>query len=591
MSAIWRILKSARELWWFYGAISFMTILLSLMTLLIPLFSGWAIDEIRKGTQANISYVAWLAIGIFLLDLGQNIFSNISGYWGDLMSTRLNVILRERYFRHIMSLPQKYFDSELSGKIVNRLSRSIVQITNFMQMFSNNFLQFIFTTVFSLVVVAIYSWPVALMLLALYPIYMYMTFRSSGTWQAYQATKNQHEDIATGRFNEAVGQIKVVKSYSQHDRELKIFGKHMKAIEDTNKPQSRFWHGRDVRRRLILNFIFLFVYMYIFVQGAKGNFTAGQAVALILYAMQIRIPIFTISFLVENTQRAIADSRDYFQVMSVEPEAADRHGAQPLQIKQGAIEFDHVSFGYSDDSLVLNEISFRVEPDSKMALVGESGQGKTTLTNLLLRLYEPQKGQILVDGQDIAAVTQKSLRDQVAVVFQDPSLFSGTIKENIAYAKRGATMEQIQAAAKAANADEFIAKLDKGYDTEIGERGLKLSGGQKQRIAIARALLKDAPILILDEATSSLDSKSEAMVQGALERLMRGRTTIIIAHRLSTIQTVETIVTLRNGTVDEVGSPQKLAKSGGIYAKLLQLQRGGKTATTAKKLKQYDIAA
>jgi ATP-binding cassette subfamily B protein len=224
-------------------------------------------------------------------------------------------------------------------------------------------------------------------------------------------------------------------------------------------------------------------------------------------------------------------------------------------------------------------------------LVGESGEGKTTITNLLMRLYEPRKGTISIDGHDISGVTQSSLRANIGVVFQDPALFSGTIRENISYANPGASDAEIIAAAKAANADEFIEKFDKGYETEIGERGLKLSGGQKQRIAIARALLKDAPILVLDEATSSLDSRSEAMVQEALERLMRGRTTIIIAHRLSTIQSVDQIITLRGGIVDETGSPSQLAKSGGIYAQLLKLQNREPTERTKSQLKAFEIAA
>jgi len=248
-----------------------------------------------------------------------------------------------------------------------------------------------------------------------------------------------------------------------------------------------------------------------------------------------------------------------------------------------------VQFAYAHDKPVLRGVSFRVAPNSKAALVGESGEGKTTITNLLLRLYGVGGGRILIDGQDIAGVTQASLRGAVGVVFQDPALFSGTIRENIAYARPKATEAEIIAAAQAANADEFIQKFDKGYDTEIGERGLKLSGGQKQRIAIARALLKDAPILVLDEATSSLDSKSEHMVQEALRRLMKGRTTLIIAHRLSTIQMVDQIITLRGGSVDEIGSPAKLAASNGIYAQLLQLQQGH-TEASKKKLKEYEIA-
>ena len=588
MKHILKILRLARELRPYYIAVSLISVGVSLMTLLLPVLSGRAIDELRNGSTANIQFLVVIAVVIFALDVLTTVLSNVGGYLGDQMSTKLNHILATRYYEHLLKLPQHYFDTELSGKIINRLNRSIVQLTNFTQMMSNNFLQFIFTTVFSLAVVAYYSWQVALLLFLLYPIYIWLTVRTSNVWQEYQTKKNNHFDIATGRFAEAIGQIKVVKSYIQQANELKFFNKEFASIINVNKPQSRYWHERDVRRRLVLNVIFLAVYLFIFIQGAHGHYSPGVAVSLILLAMQIRIPIFTISFLVENTQRAVADSKDYFEVLNITPDIADRPGARDLTVKRGAIEFNDVVFGY-DKQTVLNGISLSIKPDSKVALVGESGEGKTTVTNLLLRLYEPSKGAITIDGEDIQDVSQQSLRRNIGVVFQDPALFSGTIKENIAYGNSKASPNQVVAAAKAANAHEFIEKLESGYDTQIGERGLKLSGGQKQRIAIARALLKDAPILILDEATSSLDSRSEVMVQEALEKLMKGRTTLIIAHRLSTIQNVDQIITLKGGKVDEIGSPAKLAKSGGIYTQLLKLQNGS-SETTKKKLKAFDLA-
>lgn len=589
MKYIFKILGTARELRRYYIAISILSVLTSLTLTLTPLLTGWVVDELRKGTAANVRYVALIALLLFLLDLANNLINNINGYLGDQMTVKLQRSLSNKYYQHLLTLPQRYFDTELSGKIINRLNRSITQLTNFMQMFSNSFLQFVISTVFALIMVAYYSWQVALMLFLLYPIYIWMTIRTSNKWQAYQADKNMHNDIASGRFAEVINQIKVVKSFIQERSELRFFDSHMKKIVHINQPQSRYWHTQDFRRRLVLNVIFLGVYMYIFVSAAHGQLTPGQAVALVLFAAQIRIPIFTISFLVENTQRAIADSKDYFEIMNVEPQIADKPNAVDLSVTQGKIVFDDVSFGYDTKHPVLKDINLTLLPNTKIALVGESGEGKTTLTNLLLRLYEPDAGVITIDRQDIAAVTQRSLHDQIGVVFQEAALFSGTIRENIGYGRPNATDDEIRRAAQSANAHDFITALEKGYDTEIGERGLRLSGGQKQRIAIARALLKDAPILVLDEATSSLDSKSEHMVQEALERLMKGRTTLIIAHRLSTIQHVDTIVTIRGGTIDEIGSPAQLAKTKGIYGQLLKLQQGDPEATK-KQLKQYDIA-
>ena len=589
MKHILRIIRFTRELRGYYYLISALSILVAAVGLVQPLLSGWAIDELRRGTDSNINRLVIIVVGIFVSDLASNLISNINGYYGDQMSARLYKVLGERYYKHLMTLPQSYFDQELTGKIISRLSRSVVQITNFMQMWSNNFLQFIFSTVLSLAIVAYYSIPVALLLFTLYPIFILMTIKASGTWQGYQAKINHNNDIASGRFAESIGQIKVVKSFIQEKREISFFQKHTNNVIGLTRPQSRFWHTKDVVRRLALNAIFFAVYLFIFVQAANGLLTPGQAVALILYAMQIRIPIFTISFLVENTQRAIADSKDYFDIIALKPDIEDSVSAKRLVVRKGEIVFSDMSFAYGDKK-VLKNINVTVKPDSKVALVGESGEGKTTLTNLLLRLYEPQNGTIMIDDQDISQVTQQSLRENIGVVFQDPALFSGTIRENISYGNSSASIDNITQAAKSANAHEFIEKLEKGYDTEIGERGLKLSGGQKQRIAIARALLKDAPILILDEATSSLDSKSEAMVQTALERLMKGRTTLIIAHRLSTIQDVDEIITLSKGTISEIGSPAQLSKTNGIYAQLLALQQG-KSESSKKKLQEFEMSA
>jgi ATP-binding cassette subfamily B protein len=592
MKQIWRIVKFTRELWPYYATIGFFTIVLSMMSQLQPLFTKGAIDQISKlltGGHANVKLVAIFAVAIFLSDLGQTLFSNIAGYIGDVLGAKLKRLMSDRYYKHLMTLPQSYFDNELTGKIINRMSRGISQITDYMNMISNNFLQFIFSTIFSLIIVFYFSWQVGVMLSLLYPVFIWLTTRSSVRWQGYQKDINLEQDKASGRFAEVISQVKVVKSYLQEKRELSIFSNHFAKTIATTRPQSRFWHSRDVWRRIVLNLIFLAIYAYIFVETARGAYTIGTMVLLIQYAALIRIPIFSISFLVDQTQRALINTKDYFDAMDIEPAIIDETNATKLKIETGKVEFSDVKFGYDAATRVLNGVSFVLKAGTKSALVGESGEGKTTITNLLLRLYEPQVGSITVDDQDINSVTQSSLRQAIAVVFQEPALFSGTIRENIAYGVPKATDEQVKAAANAANADEFIAKFVNGYDSEIGEKGLKLSGGQKQRIAIARALLKNAPILILDEATSSLDNKSERMVQEALNRLMENRTTLIIAHRLSTIQAVDQIITLQNGNVSETGTPDELARSGGIYEQLLKLQEQ-QTETTKQKLQKYEIS-
>lgn len=309
---------------------------------------------------------------------------------------------------------------------------------------------------------------------------------------------------------------------------------------------------------------------------SQGNFTVGDFVLLQAYLLQIDFNLWNIGRNLHRIYEKFANAAEMTEILRQERDVVDMLEAETLARGAGSVEFKDVRFGYDAKKPVFTDFNLAIKPGERIALVGTSGSGKTTLTKLLFRFLNIQGGQILIDGQDISKVTQESLREQLALVPQEPSLFHRSILENIRYAKPEASLEEVRAAAKAAHAHEFISKLPKGYDTLVGERGVKLSGGERQRVAIARAILKDAPILILDEATSSLDSESEQLIQDALQTLMRGRTTIVIAHRLSTIMQMDTIYVLKKGEVVESGSHKELVnKEDGAYRRLWDIQVGG----------------
>ena len=594
MQDILKIIRFSSSLKKYYISIALLVVVLAGLNLVNPFLTKWVVDlitEYNKG-QAITFWQTLPPLALMLISaLFVAILSNFNGFLGDRMAIKLNTLLSQRYYDHLMSLPVQYYDSEQTGKITARLERSISSLSQLMNALANNFIQFFLTTIVTLVAISFYSWPIAILLILIFPSYIYITHLSSESFQKYQGDINKNLDTANGRFVESIGQIRVVKSFVRELGELKFFAGRRAKIESISRDQSIEWHKYDVYRRLALGVVFFLIFVVITWQALGGAYSVGTAVLLITLSNQAQFPLFGASFMIEGIQRAQADSKDYFKVMDIKPAITDGEAARALKIKGGAVTFEKVTFAYDKGAKVLKGVDFTIPAHSTVALVGESGEGKSTIANLIVRFYEAQGGVISIDGTAINGVTQRSLRKQVGIVFQDPSLFSGSIEENIAYGLgRKYTTAELETAAGMANAADFIAKLPKAYKTEVGERGVKLSGGQKQRIIIARALLKNPPILILDEATSSLDAKSEAQVQEALERLMKGRTTIIIAHRLSTIAGVDMIIGLKNGKIAEQGSPGDLAnRPDGIYAELLRLQTAG-TDRLKNKLKQFDIA-
>ncbi|OHO34676.1 iron ABC transporter ATP-binding protein [Corynebacterium sp. HMSC034E11] len=612
MQSLMRVVRSASALWPFYIAVVVVSSIVAGLGLISPFLIREATDTIiaalgDEPVPDATRTVVWLAIALFVAEASASMLHNVSGYLGDVMVARIRQILSTRYFAKLLALPQRYYDNQVTGTIIARLDRSIANVTQFIQSFTNNFLPMLLQVVAILGITAYYYWPLTVLLALLFPLYTWLTALTSKRWQVFEQEKNANIDEGNGRFAEVVGQVKVTKSYGAEVRELEKFGRHYTNTVDITRPQSRWWHSMDTARGVAMNLIFLGIYLILFTRTLDGHFTVGEMVMLIQMVTMARQPVTMMSWIVDSAQRAIAGSRDYFKVMDepVEPTAnrqlvaateasgmpaLDATQQTPLRVREPVVAFENVTFEYMPGEPVLHDVTFTAREGEKIALVGESGGGKSTIVNLLLGLYPITRGRLEVCGEEISHLDVEKLRATTGVVFQEAALFSGSVFENIAYGKPDATMEEVVAVAKRANAHDFIMKFTDGYDTIIGERGLRLSGGQRQRVAVARAMLKDAPLLILDEATSALDTKAERAVQAGLDELMRNRTTIMIAHRLSTIAGVDTIITLRDGRIDEIGSPADLAVSGGIYSELLRLTASS-SAADRKRLKAFGFAA
>ncbi len=504
---------------------------------------------------------------------------------GDHISSRLGRYLTEIYYKKIFSLPQKHFDSEISGKIVAQLNRGIASIREFMGGATNFIMPALLQAIFGVGVLMYFDVTIGLLALAVFPVYIAISSYSTKRWGKLQEEKNVHEDATRGRISEVVGNIKLVKTYNTQKSELKYVSEKYDQINKLYDKQSTQYHILNFAREFGLEAVFVVILFLIFRSTFLGSLTLGEMILIIQILNQLRWPLFGMSYILEQVQRAEADSKAFFEVLEVTGEEKMTTGKMAPLVKQPEIIFEHVNFSYENGSTVLADINLKLAKKEKVALVGNSGAGKTTLINLILKLYGPTGGEILLSGKKYSEAEHSWVREHMALVFQESELFSATIAENVAYGLQEATEEQIVSALKQANAYDFVMKFKDGLQAQIGERGVKLSGGQRQRIQIARAILHDKPILILDEATSSLDSNSERQVQEALEKLFKNRLVIIIAHRFSTIQNVDRIIVLDQGTIVDSGTPKDLAKRKGLYTELLQYQIEG----NKKLLNAYEI--
>lgn len=580
-----RISKPLHHLVFILGVLIFFSAILGLIA---PILSKFIVDEIVsrvQGQGGDLDRLIFLIFLSFLMNFIGLAMTTVSERIGDHFSGRLRKFLTEKFYDKTLTLPQSYYDSEMSGKILNQLNRGIITIHGFLNTATNFILPTFLQSIFTVIILAYYNLPIAFFTFILFPIYLVLSYYSTVKWGKEEMLKNAIEDRTRGRMQEVISNISLVKSFTAEKREFKTIEQNLSDINTIYARQSKTFHIFDFFRGLSLQLILFAINILVFYNTYQRNLTIGEMVLILQLVNQARLPLFAMSFILTQVQTAEAGSKEFFEV--IEAKSAENYQKKvPLTlIKDPEIRFDNVSFHYDESHKVLDKVSFEIKRNEAVALVGHSGAGKSTIINLILKFYDSTSGEIYLKDKKYTDLDHQIIRQNISLVFQDNELFSSTIRENVSYGKYDATEKEVIQALKLANAYDFVMKLPKKLDSEVGERGVRLSGGQKQRIQIARAILKNAPILILDEATSSLDAKSEKDVQDALENLMKNKLVIIIAHRFSTIQNVDKIIVLDQGTIVDIGKPQELSQKPGLYKDLLTYQIDG----NKKLLEKYEI--
>ena len=521
--------------------------------------------------MSRLGALAALLITMYLIRYGCRYYVT---YQGHMMGARMESGMRRDLFERFEAFSFSYYDTHNTGEMMSKLISDLFDISELAHHGPENIFISIVKIIGSFILLMRINVPMTLCLVAV--VFCMAVFSVSQNKKMRRTFSDNRKKIAmiNSSLQDTLGGIRVVKSFTGEDIEQEKFDRSNLAFLDSKqanyRQMARFHSGNNLFEGL----------MYVTVLIAGGFFIAQGKLTgedLAIYALYINIFINPVNVLVEFTeqlQKGLAGFERFMEVMETMPEINDKPGAGELKGAKGIIDYKNVSFSYGDDEAVLRDINLHVDAGKAIAIVGPSGGGKTTLCSLLPRFYDVSSGAVLIDGTDIRDVTQKSLRSYIGIVQQDVYLFNGTVKENIAYGKPDATMEERVEAARNADLLGFIETLPKGFDTEVGERGARLSGGQKQRIAIARVFLKNPPILILDEATSALDNESERYIQESLDRLSAGRTTITIAHRLSTILGADEIIVLDGEGIKERGRHKELIRQGGLYEKYYRMQLG-----------------
>ncbi len=570
MNLYLRILKFIRPYLGRLIAAGFCTVMTAAANLYVPWIVRDVIDKVFQNKDSDLLNL--ISLGIVVIFFARGIFYYGQSYLMNYVGESIVIDVRGIVYRKLMTLSTHFFDTNKLGTIMSYVTNDVAALQGAMVANSIEIITETSVLIGSVGAMVYLDWKLTLFTFCTFPVVLFfMDFFGKKIRKSGHRIQQATADI-TSILQETLAATRVVKSFVREPYEIARFDQQNKANFYANMKSAKLMGTLSP----VIEFIAALGVTAIIWFGGRsvigGDITAGSLVAFLVYAINISNPIKRIARVLGSIQKALAAAERVFYIMDLTDTIPQKPDAITLPSVEGNVEFRHVSFAYNKGETILHDVSFSAKPGQAIALVGPSGAGKSTVASLLPRFYDVTEGTIFVDGHDVRDVTLASLREQVGIVPQETNLFNDTVYNNILYGRLDATRDEVIAAAKAANADEFIQQLPKGYNTQLGDRGVNISGGQRQRISIARAILKNPRILILDEATSALDTESERIVQEALDRLMVGRTSFVIAHRLSTIQNAAKIIVLDKGSIVEEGTHQQLMAKHGLYAHLHDIQ-------------------
>lgn len=546
--------------------------------IIVPLFYKRFFEVLiaAKERTAAVEVLTELIIYILALNLLIWLFYRIATFVDNRFMTAMAATLRQHAFDYLLHHSFSFFNNNFTGSLVQRVNRFARAFDRLSDKIIWNVIPLIMKIAGVGVVLYVYKPVMALIMLCWSLLFLLFNYLVSVWKLKYDIRVSEADSKTSGVLADTITNNNTIQLFTGLSDESRNFRKVTENQAEAHKVSLDISAFVEAGQALLIFLIEFFVFYIAVYSWQEGAVTVGFFVLMQAYVIGLSHRLWEFSRVVRDLYESYADAKEMVEIMSLPHEIKNRAGAKPLLVRNGKIEFRDVSFSFNKTREVLHNFCITIAPGEKVALVGPSGAGKSTIVRLLLRMHEPTKGSIFIDGQDIRAATLESLRQSIGLVPQDTLLFHRTLRENIGYGRKGASEAEVKQSATLSHSDEFIKNLPAGFETYVGERGIKLSGGERQRVAIARAILKNPPILVLDEATSSLDSRSEMLIQDALDTLMRGKTVIVIAHRLSTIRKMDRIIVIEEGRIVEMGKHSELlAKSDGLYKRLWTLQAGG----------------